>query len=158
MFNFVKRVKWHYLHEESQNMSLVDFCKHPQGRPMVNNAYARYLTCDTEARIIQTDQRFFALPVPGEEELLEKAKRRLDQMMFVGVADRFYESVMLLWSRLGFTEPKMGRDMARQMHPMLRSNIYPIFTPEYEILMDLNCVDLKLFEYANELLDWRLGL
>ncbi len=163
MYKFCQRVTWHYLHEAANRMSLAEFATDPETRHLVSNAMARQITNDTDVRdLIQKvggdraklDRAFFSCePV---DNLLDEAKSRLSSFLFVGIADRFFESVHVMWHKLGILRPKLGPDMAKQMNPFLKSNAYPILTNEYQALIWANGVDIALYEWANDRLSDKL--
>lgn len=176
MYYFCKRVDWHYQHVPARHMDLAEFATDPETNVVIRNSYARYLISDIGYRQLaemvhgtptrgKLDEAFFKLnlDVP-EDELLDRAKEKLQQLFFVGISDEFYKSVQLLWDYLGFSDrpepPKLGPDIGRQMHPYLRSNIYPLRTPEYEAVAAINQVDVRLYRLAKERteLEWRGSL
>lgn len=160
MYAFCARVRWHYLHELAEKMTLIEFAKDPYTSPIITNAQARQITNDIAFQEVAEksetgleragmDKFFFNMKPLDGQDLLEKAKRRIDGFFFTGLANRFYESVHLLWELLGIKNPKLGPDMAKQMNPCLQANIYPIPTDIYDTLAEINQVDLALYNYAN---------
>lgn len=162
MYRLARLAQWHYLYDIAVKISFIDFIKHPQTSLLITNAQARFITNDVDYHFLATcvkgpptrnnmDQAFYDTKIPEDGILLERAKKRIDEFFFVGIADRFYDSINLLWDIMSIDNPALGPDMAIQMNPTLRSNIHPrICTQEYDALLKINRVDLELYRYANE--------
>jgi len=93
------------------------------------------------------------------ESVLERAKRRLEDMVVVGVAERFAESLQLVADLLGIPVPEqLPRENVSPGHII---NARHSDSGEYSIeylreIEAMNRYDLELYAYANELLDKQL--
>jgi len=86
----------------------------------------------------------------GSNAQLELAKRRLEQMSWFGLLDRWTESLQLF-------QYALGTDLVHHV-PTFNHNVYPknISMNAKAVLMEQNELDMKLFEFASELFDERV--
>lgn len=138
-------------------------------RPMVNNMQTRFIAgpqtpvkaakrldpqppddvmADIKARVAQHP--------PQEqgtgEEMLALAKERLRECAFVGLTERFNESMHLLAYTLGW-QPITQQTRRRKASNRLQWD--DLDADLQERLLDLNALDIALYEYAQELFDER---
>ena len=95
------------------------------------------------------------------EEILTRAKRRLDTMAVVGTVERFAESIGLVCDVLNIPEPETPpvENVAPGHSIQKRYRGSKEFTPEFIAAVDAaNEYDRQLYEYANQLLDRRLAM
>jgi hypothetical protein len=79
-----------------------------------------------------------------DDAMLEKAIRRLDDLWFVGIVDRFDASMLLLRRKLGWRRCYYGTsNVARK-----RQNARELSDEAIELLREHNRLDLKLYEHA----------
>lgn len=163
MYSFCVRVPWHYLYPRTQGKTIIEFARNPITKHVINNAQARHIANDVNflqlknmavgATRSEIDKAFFEMEYwTDENDLFNRAKAKIDSFLFTGVSDRFYSSARLLLDILGIENPNLGRDLSKQFHSRLKSNIYPV-REEYDDLAKINQVDLELFLYANRKLD-----
>lgn len=162
MYRLTRLAQWHYLHDLAARMSFAEFIADPQTSKLIANIQARFITNNVDYHTLAAsvkvqptrnnmDQAFYSIESPSDADLLEKALKKIREFFFVGIADRFYDSVNSLWDIMGIADPKLGPDMAIQMNPTLRSNIHPrICTVEYDALSKINQVDLELYKHASK--------
>ncbi len=110
--------------------------------PHITNLSTRFL-CDDPS------------PDPGEKQL-EEAKRTLDRCFFVGIQERFDESVVLLHQALPITEiaPYAERRHANATRPTA-TDISPMI---HNAIKEANRLDRALYAYGCELFDAALTL
>ncbi|BDI31147.1 hypothetical protein CCAX7_31980 [Capsulimonas corticalis] len=90
------------------------------------------------------------------EEILERAKRRLDTMAVVGTVERFSESLDLICDFLNIPAPETPpvENVAPGRSIQNRYRASGEFPPEYIAAIDAaNEYDRQLYEYANQLMD-----
>ncbi|TVS09130.1 MAG: hypothetical protein EA423_00500 [Phycisphaerales bacterium] len=110
-----------------------------------NDAQIRYLA--GERGVIDTR------PVGAvDREMLELAKKRLDEMFFVGVMERFDESVVLLGRQLGWRGLAYGRSNVNRE----RTKPHELDYAQRELILSHNRLDTELYEHARDLLQRRI--
>ncbi len=110
-----------------------------------DNAQIRYLA--GENGVIDTR------PVGAvDREMLELAKKRLEEMFFVGIMERFDESVVLLGRQLGWRGLAYGRSNVNKQ----RAKPNEIDPSQRELILSRNELDLELHEFAGDLLQRRI--
>lgn len=165
MYHFCKRVVWHWLHYKARNMTIEEFVSDPETAPLITNMQARWLVNVISYEGLRSglgqyptrgdiEHKFFGMLLDMPEgELLKQAIFKLDRLFFFGLANRFYDTAHAIWKLLGIDNPRMGADIARQMHPYLRARHYSLNKTEYEALKSINRVDLELLQYARQKFD-----
>lgn len=165
-FQHLRRDHLHYLYPLARSMSLHEFLRHPLTRAQVHNLQVRHLAYDFDIRAFATslgipltarlemeetiNQLLNDLP---DDELLEIAKERLKAFTFIGITERFQESLdllshQMLWQRIKEVE---NRNVAPER--MSRSDIDP---EALEQLVALNRADIDLYQFAQTLFQQRL--
>lgn len=110
-----------------------------------DNAQIRYLA--GENGVIDTR------PVGAvDREMLDLAKKRLEEMFFVGVMERFDESVVLLGRQLGWRGLAYGSSNVNKQ----RAKPNEIETSQRELILSRNELDLELHQFAGDLLQRRI--
>ncbi|MCC5785592.1 MAG: sulfotransferase family 2 domain-containing protein [Phycisphaerales bacterium] len=131
-----------------QDMPLEQFVSELPANPVwqTDNAQVRYLA--GENGLIDTR------PV-GEVDraMLDLAKERLDDMFFVGLMERFDESVILLGRKLGWSRLAYGRS---NVNPD-RARADEIDADTRELIERHNLLDTELYQHAEELFNRRLA-
>jgi hypothetical protein len=164
MYHFFRRLPEHVLHPiiERERLTLDDFVHHPDALAFITNPQLFHLAvmdqvCAQGGRDTQTRTRRQAVEaLHGEaaQAALERARRRLDAMAFVGICERMDESVRLLCDTLGwkpFDEvPRLNvstdRPPPEQLSPATRRQIE-----------ERTALDAELYQHARQLFEGRLA-
>ncbi len=137
------------LHEEAMQQ---DFSKFAQ-----NEAHFR-LMYNVQTRMVLG-------PVPGfprkvgdpealsDDELLRRARASLDKFAFVGITERFFESVQVLCYTFGWPDVK---EIPRLNVGQPSSDEYKFTADDLRVAQAQNALDLRLYAYAQELFSERL--
>lgn len=105
------------------------------GLPQVTNLSTRLLCDDPFDKL--------------SDNALDQAKRNIRHFAFVGLRERFDESIVLLQRRLGLTEP-VGYGQSRHVTTGERPTASE---DERQLLLEKNALDVELYAYARELYD-----
>ena len=150
-YNFVLRVQDHGAHSEvvSQNMSLEDYVR--KGVWLAWNCQTRYLRGVPEG-----------LPCFGQagtvllsDKDLEAAKKNLREHFLVGVTDRFDESLILVKRAFGWRLKDILYVSQKVDHT--RPFRETIGAETVKLIEAHNELDLKLYEFARQLLEERIS-
>lgn len=147
MYHFIQRTERHYLHKEANEMSLEEFAANPATNCTISNLQCKYLAFDKDPGVFfhGLDGRECTKKLEGfsgpllHEKAIEIISR--DEFRWVCIADKFEESVKLLWLALGLPELPIT--------PGLKAHSYQIPKLEYKILEELNLQDILLYEWAS---------
>ena len=131
-----------------KSMSLEDFLRHPDVEDQVRNLQARVIV-GRDAFGDRRGQLDFS-----DEELLRRAKERLDRFAFVGLSDRVEESVELLAETFCW-QPPTG--IPRLNRSPVRSESFELSPEALDAISELTKVDRELYEHAQRLFDVRVG-
>jgi hypothetical protein len=134
--------------------TLLDFVRSPMTQGHVRNVQARQVvgTPPEELRRRVAEPRK-ALSLMPDDELLSLAKRRLDEFAFVGLQERFDESLALLAGTFGW-EPF---DTSRRWNEAPSQSPRPEVSEEArQEILRLTEVDRALYDHAELLFDRRL--
>jgi trehalose 2-sulfotransferase len=135
--------------EELKAMELMDFVCHPAAQREIRNLQARQVlgTVPGNPRHGTGDpaqeQRM------SDEELLSRAKKRVEEFAFVGLTERFDESVTALTRMLGWDPPQRIPWLNRSGKDP--SGAYPVPDEAHSAILDRTRVDRELYEHAREL-------
>jgi len=150
-YNFVLRVQDHGAHNEviSQNISLEDYVR--KGVWLAWNGQARYL------RGVPEGSPCFgqAGPVLLSDKDLETAKKNLREHFLVGVTDRFDESLILVKRAFGWSLKDILYVSQKVDHT--RPFRETIGTETVKLIEGYNKLDIKLYEFARQLLEERIS-
>jgi hypothetical protein len=166
-FAHVKRDKAHPYHALAQNMTLRDFCLHPETRHMIENFQSAYLAAripdpimhakyvapeETERLGLSVTIERTMLNLRPDGSLLGAARARLNKCAAVGVTERLGETLEAF---------SLALDIApRRSVPFEnRGANRPKFVDDetLEIIRDLTAVDAAVYRIAENLLDARLA-
>jgi hypothetical protein len=89
-------------------------------------------------------------PSTPDHVSVEHAMHRLKQMCFVGITERMTESVSILCRTFNWAPPLQFRSLNVNDSRLKWSQLC---ADDRELLMQLNAEDLKLYAFANGLLD-----
>jgi hypothetical protein len=112
----------------------------------------RHLTSNLQSRLVISAM----CPDPGVLSDVAKAhlaRQRLEQFAFVGITERFSESMEVLSHVFGWPPPAEMPHVNASPRPTSRDDISPNLL---ETLIEQNAADLALYEFAVKLLDARL--
>ena len=145
-FYYIKKNINNPLHEtvEGNKMSLKEFVSSGVAIGM-NNGQCRFLNGD-----------FDEYPFDGcTEELLRQVKKHVDEhFIWLGLTERFDESILILRDKLGWkNEPNYIRANVSKT----RKKSSSIDPSVLETIKAYNKFDIALYEYANELLDLEIA-
>lgn len=149
----------HYWHQRVKNQSLLNFIRDPQVNPMVSNFQTRSIALDLDPRMIAASLNGAALQalllektlessLPNnitDESLLRIAKSRLDQFAFVGITERFHESMLLLSNLFGW--PPVSYIESRNRAPT-RLQVDELSAETRDAALEILALDIELYRYA----------
>ena len=142
---------------KAHNMTLVDFAQHPETRLAIQNLQTRSLAFDLGIKELKKIRRFASQGVIGtlqpersDEELLAIAKRRIDEFPFVGLVERFQDSLFLLSYVFGWYPIRQSRELNKAPKKTANQNLSP---EVLELLTDSNQLDSALYSYAKQRFD-----
>ncbi|MFO0835083.1 MAG: hypothetical protein U0638_08945 [Phycisphaerales bacterium] len=111
-YKHVLGMKSHWLHEHCKDMSFEDFVFDEHGQVELVNLQTRFLALDDLQRDFFGHNEM-AMKSPralvdkySQEELLAKAMARLRRIEFVGIVERFDDSLALLAHQMGWPRPR----------------------------------------------------
>lgn len=171
-FNYMKqhvqgsiRAPWNHARFLDPDVSIDDFLAFEPTRRLITNFQVRNLAQDFDLTKTYTDfdgkaiapkmNKLFAYTSTGmsDEDLLSKAKQRLASCEFVGITERFEESVVLLCRTFGW-ESIMGIPFlnAASQSAGLDCSLSEQTRADLQACTSL---DTALYEFANELFEQR---
>lgn len=144
-YYYVKKNQYNPLHAqvEKQGMSISDFVSSGIAIGM-NNGQCRFLAGDLD---------HFAFNACTDELLMRALDHVKRHFIWLGVTDRFDESVLLLSRILGWRRPPF---YIRENVSKVRKNLADIDPSEIEVIKEYNKYDLALYDYANSWLDGQI--
>lgn len=166
-YGHVLRDPRHYFHHRAAELGSLDaYLKDPVTRVTVSNFQTRLLAWEADPQLIfrglsdsqrkdralEQQLETMELPIP-DSQLLEQAKDRLSQFGFVGLTERFEESVALLCYELGWSFPAQ---IADENVNSARPKRAQISDSDLRLLIELNQLDLELYRWAETIFRQRL--
>lgn len=156
----VRRMQPHYPYKKfyTQNMSLEDFIVDPEINFATTNAAVMMIGENYSLEQVRNlfairnyDDDFTPPPTPTRE-FLERAKQRLEEFAFVGLAERFADSINLLtytfaWHPIGATQ-ELNKSRGR-----IKREDLPQRT--IDAIIEQNQLDIELYEFAKALFERR---
>lgn len=160
----------HYLYERARNMSLAEFLRDPIMQAQIRNLQTRHIAFDFDLKAMAAEfdpssphimaleekinKMFSELSVDVDDSLVEVAKQRLEEFVFVGIVERFDDSMDLLAKALSW--PKVQDYETRNTSPekLCHEDIPKELLTK---ITELNQADIELYEYACRLFEKRLG-
>lgn len=145
-YYYIKKNSYNPLHKKVhlEGMSIGDFVSSGVAVGM-NNGHCRFLNGDLD------EYKFNAC----DEQLLSSVKSNISQhFLWVGLTERFDESILLLANLLGWSKPPyyIRENISKSRKP--RSSIS---IDEIEMIKNYNELDIQLYEFANALLDEKIS-
>ncbi|MDB4452797.1 sulfotransferase family 2 domain-containing protein [bacterium] len=141
-YYYIKKNNYNPLHEavEGRGMSLPDFVSSGLAVGM-NNGQCRFLNGDLDAYAFND----------CSGELLENAKSHItEHFSWLGVTERFDESILILAGELGWEKPPF---YFRENVAKKRNIVKDVKPEEIEVIKNFNSLDIQLYNYVNGLLD-----
>ena len=162
-YEHICRESGHYYHQRAlaQN-GLMDFLRDPETSTMVTNFQTRSLALDLDPRQIAATldqqqinklmlEQILESTMPGKisnQVLLDLAKARLAEFVFIGLAERFEESVKMMSWLLG-VEPS-NTDSALNISPE-RAQRQHLSARALDLIRENTQLDMQLYEYGKTL-------
>lgn len=145
-----------------QNMDLKAFAQHPETRLAILNLQTRSISFDLGMKQIRKIRGFAARGVLGtvieersDEEMLAIAKTRIDEFPFVGLVERFQDSLFLLSYVFGWYPIRQTRALNAAPKKISKSDLS---ADVLDLLYDCNRLDLELYDYAKTKFDQQFNL
>lgn len=141
-YYYIKKNVKNPLHEavHVKKMSIEDFVSSGISIGM-NNGHCRFLNGDLDQYPFNSDDR----------ELLESAKRHIDEnFLWLGVTERFDESVYLLYKLIGWDKPPY---YIKENVSKVRKSREQFTAEQVDIIKEFNQFDIELYDLANKKLD-----
>jgi sulfotransferase famil protein len=134
-----------------QSMNLKDFVRNPAVQNEIRNLQARLVVGQVPGNPHANGRGEYEQEgrMP-DDELLELAKRRLDGFAFVGLTERFEESVVALTSRFGWPPVHHIPRLNASEEPSQRYQVPP---DAREAILERTDVDAALYEHARRLFE-----
>jgi hypothetical protein len=163
-YGHIIRDTHHYLHSRAVSLrDFGDFLRDPITATAVTNFQVRSLTTSFDPVSIAASMSVAQLdalelertlettsPSTPDHISVEHAMQRLKQMCFVGITERMTESFSILCRTFNWTPPLQFRSLNVSNSRVKWSQLC---ADDRDLLMQLNAEDLKLYAFANELLD-----
>lgn len=158
-YGHIVRDPYHYYHQRAQEFdSFAEFMHDSELRQTISNFQVRALALDIDpvgiasslsvkdlARL-QLERRLESWPTSeSDAELLAKAKARIDQFSFIGIAEYFDDSAQLLCDSFGW---KLPQGYMPENVNSGRLDWGALNSLEQDALRDLNRLDSMLYDYA----------
>jgi hypothetical protein len=150
----------------SQQMSFSEFVKHPETRPQISNIMVRNLSFDLDTDPndqavfpAMESQRYVKKWIKNHqlqlkpEQKLERAKAKLKECVFFGLAERFDESMALMSHTFGWHPVEK---IQRLRVSAGRSQRDAIPTGIFREVEELNELDIELYYHAERLFEEKL--
>lgn len=141
----------------ANDMTLADFVHHPETRLAIHNLQTRSLAFDLGFKELKKMRRFASQGVIGtvqadrtDEDLLAIAQHRIDAFPFVGLVERFQDSLFLLSYVFGWYPIRQSRELNKAPKKTTERHLSPELL---ELLTDLNDLDIQLYTHAKQRFD-----
>jgi FkbM family methyltransferase len=136
-----------YLRDERTQPTVVNFELRSLGATLDPVGFAKTLT-PKQIQQNELEKHLDTVPLTQSAgELLKTATARLDKMCFVGLTERFDESLSLLCEIFGW--PRAAALEARNVNPR-RMSVKDLPTKDVRLLTRLNEADIELYQSAKE--------
>lgn len=149
----------------SDKNELTDFFKDPETRGVFINSQVRHIGLDIDVPSILKSKneiknfyfqyaKFFINPNINDEKLLDIAKKRLSQFSFVGITERFEESLMLLSYTFGWNSINY---IPKERITINRINPESISNELMNQIKDDTKYDLELYNFVLKIFEKRFS-
>lgn len=146
-YSWIKRNQDHFLHDDCASMSLREFVE-SKITTEIDNGQTRVLAgvANVPPILCPLVDSLPDIPFDGcGPDVLEQAKRHLDQMAVVGLVESFDTSLLLMRRVLGWNT--MPSRVSLNVDP--RRQAERVIDPEtLELIRSINILDLELYRYA----------
>jgi len=162
-FRHIKRSPEHHLHDRFHDKTLLDFLHDPKMARIIRNYQTFNLAADTDPRALARDltpaQReradinglmMRACDHLGERELLDHVKARLHDFVFVGITERFDDSLELLTYTFRWPPFSRSVQLNRDPNPFLE-----IPQDARDLIEENTQLDQQIYQFALNLLETR---
>ncbi len=143
-----------------QTMSFADFITHPETGAAIANLQTRSLAFDWGLADIRGSKKFASRGILGtpptlpDDDLLAIAKHRLDDFAFVGLAERFQDSLLLLSYIFGWYPIVQSREMNKAPKKLRRSDLSPA---TLDAVMERNQLDQQIYQHGQAIFQRHLA-
>jgi hypothetical protein len=154
--NHMRRVPAHPRHALVSKLTLVECCRHPVLRRVLDNVQSRYLASLSFARALLTDRSalgcdsmnsfehaLFSLDPRGE--MLQAAVESLHDMTMVGLCEAHRPSLQLLMRSLGWPAQGEVEELRLNTASDGQQRVEDLTRAERAALREINGVDLELY-------------
>ncbi|MCC7260715.1 MAG: hypothetical protein IT567_06755, partial [Alphaproteobacteria bacterium] len=145
---------WLYEHFDLTRMSLDDLIKEPLVQDWMRDYQLKWIAGDFNLTNF-TEPMIFQIPRIMDEDFLEKGKKRLSGIEFVGITERFDESLRLLCDTFGWPReeqpPALNRKEERQ------GAEEEVSEKSLNIIRSLTEYDRRFYDFAYALFEKRLN-
>jgi hypothetical protein len=135
--------------EALRSMSIAEFVRHPQVWGEVANLQARLVVGRTAGGFLRGDDPSRVQRL-SDDDLLAAATARLETFAFVGLTERFQESVALLANRLGWDLPE---STPRLNAADRASESIELTPPDREAILEQVEVDIALYDHGRRVFE-----
>ena len=161
--NHVKRDELHPLHRVAADLSIVEYCEHPQLGKSINNLQSRYLaslsfssaltpapgecamTRPPGSVSVRFEDALFSLD--EEVDLRKCAMEALDKMIFVGICEEFAVSLNAMSKALGWSPPP-PEEVRLNQAPSGQAVLGSLSSGEIDALERHTSVDRAVYDVA----------
>lgn len=162
---FSKGTNWVDDNFVSKNENIIDVLNDDKRFPIFRNEQTRELGLDLTELIssenglkkLGTENKFQEIlstyNQPHDNNLLTIAKKSLESFAFFGILEKFEESLLLLFYTFGW-RPNL---MKWKMNVMPENKKKQISDKEIELIKNVNDLDLKLYQFADEIFQYRFS-
>lgn len=152
----------HYFHRRALELGdFSAFLRDPETATTAANFHVRSLALDLDPHAVaagltpqqlssgELERRLLTVPFDRPiPDMLDTAKRRLEQMCFIGITERYDESLELFCRRFGWPRPEATARLNVNEGRLQRDDVSGA---DRQLLRDLNHADYELYDFACEL-------
>jgi len=145
-YYYIKKNKHNPFHDQVENksMSLQDFVTSGLSNGMNN----------TQCRFISGDFDKYPYGQCTDDLYIEVVNNINNFFVWIGITDRFDESVLVLSHLLGWSSPPY---YIRENVSKIRKSVNKLDKDTIDIIKEYNIFDIKLYEFANKFLDDKIS-
>lgn len=149
VFRYIVNYPDHWLTKRtmpSGTSDIAEFVRNPWAQSEIKDLQTRLIVGHIPGNPIMNPPTRPAEDRMPDDELMDIAKQRLDEFVFVGLTERFAESVALLLRRLGWKQI----DEVPRLHVSPSGARQPISDEVNDAIAERNQLDLELYAYARD--------
>jgi hypothetical protein len=161
------RSEQHWFYLQARSSAMGEYLRNPEVAWEIVNFQTRCLAAEVDVRAVaeklgseavhylKLEPHILAAMATKlrDRSLLSRAKERLDQFPFVGIAERFDESIRLLCQTFGWKPPPKYESLNIAVE---RPKLYELPQSTIDALREANDLDFELYDYAKKLFIRRL--